>query len=625
MRRISIKSKYEFEKLDTLFEHYGSNNVSAYGWKWSMLMSRYDGLLPITIGITGHRDISPDNLAYCETELLYLFEAISKKFHNSPLHLISALAEGADRLAAHSFLNLKNKLINEGNKVAEKWQLIACLPLPVELYEKDFIETKIEFYDLLSESAKSFNIPIRENNSIESISINGLQRDLQYQDASRFVASHSDILIAVWDGIDNGLMGGTADTVKLRVSGHKFDRLQKLSLLAVESRHAVYHVPVTRISVTNGTQASFLEKISTNPSALLEKCDFLQPVDSFNCAVLEQLSDKEFSESRIHLSISFSKEKNDFLGSFPFDSIVNYFSSTNMLAIKYQKRWLNWIKSLHIVGVLTAILLPMAIENLWAPYSMIFYLVLIGIAVAIFNFLKRSRLEDKHLDYRAFAELLRIQFFLTLSSLWEKNEDSKHRTSSTQIILPTKISELLIGQHHFDLDWVSERLRNLVIISEVEMPKKGIFSDELFIEWISGQQDYCKKKHKRFEASELFFGLVSKFCLGVGLVAAMLAITSTFVHYLDEDLHHLVVVLAAAFPIISIVVESYVDKLAIGSSLKVQARMAQIFGEALRLMNVSNMPLIDKKIVVHQLANEAINECVSWLFLKKIKPIKLPT
>ena len=237
-------------------------------------MNKNNGLLPISIGITGHRDVDPNQIESCKASLEKLFKALANKFPTTPLQLISSLAEGADRLAAQAFLNVREELISLDQVVATQWQLIACLPLPAEIYETDFLSTKHEFYDLLFKASQNFSMPVRNEASTETISINGRDRDIQYQDASRFVASHSDILIAIWDGIENGLIGGTADTVRMRVIGHKFDKFQKLSSLAVQSRHVVYHIQVKRASNSQGAQATFLENIYSDPKKLIKACDF---------------------------------------------------------------------------------------------------------------------------------------------------------------------------------------------------------------------------------------------------------------------------------------------------------------------------------------------------------------
>ena len=588
-------------------------------------MNKNNGLLPISIGITGHRDVDPNQIESCKASLEKLFKALANKFPTTPLQLISSLAEGADRLAAQAFLNVREELISLDQVVATQWQLIACLPLPAEIYETDFLSTKHEFYDLLSRSSKNFSVPIRSEASTETISINGIDRDIQYQDASRFVASHSDILIAVWDGIENGLIGGTADTIRLRVTGHKFDKFQKLSSLAVQSRHVVYHINVTRASNPQGTQATFLENVYTDHEKLINACDFLGHVELFNSAVLHELADKDFEQSQTYLSGYLKRHSVEFKKHFTFKHLIDFYSSADGLANNYRSVWLAWVKSLYGIGLISAILLPMAVENVLFPYSMMGYVLLMAVAVGIFAWLKRTALESKHLDCRALAELMRIQFFFAVSEFWREPEITEPTKLASVTIMPATVSARLIGQHHFDLDWISERVRNLILIAETNQPLAPETAEKLVIGWVIDQNKYYNKKHREFKIIAERFSFASSAMLLGGLLAALLAIFGSMLNLLNEEVHHLVVILSAALPIMAVVVESYVDKLAFEPSIKVQSRMGQIYAEAERLIKIEGMSIEDKKSVISQLADEAINECISWLFLKKIKPVKLPT
>ena len=588
-------------------------------------MTKNDGLLPISIGVTGHRDINVDEFESCKISLSKLFTALAKKFPNTPLNLISSLAEGADRIAAATFIETQERLVSKGNQIAKQWKLIACLPMQPDVYETDFPNSKEEFYTFLEKSNRVFRMPIRNSSSFNSVLDNGEDRNFQYQDASRFVASHSDILVALWDGIDPGLVGGTADTVKLRASGHKFDRLQKLSALAAQSRHVIYQIKVSRVSTSSGLPAPFLDKIFTDQTKLLHSCNFLNDLEMFNIAVSERLTDEKVEKSKEHLASHLSNGSNSFEHNPLLADLINYFSTSNMLAIHFQRQWLWWVQILYGVGFLTALLLPMAVENMFFPYSMIIYIFLMALGAAVFIWLKQTAFEDRHLNCRALAELLRIQFFLSLSEFWTETQSSNEWSEHRKVINSATVAERLIGQHHFDLDWISERIRNLITMSEVNQHLNNEMAETLIFDWVSGQSAYYKKAHERLERQSQLLRILSSFMLVGGLLAAVVAILGSYIHFIEEGLHHLAVMLSAALPIMAVIVESYGDKLAIEPSIKVQSKMRQIYAEAHRLLKIESLSIADKKDIVRQLADNAIYECISWLMLKKIKPIKLPT
>ena len=66
----------------------------------------YDRLAPIIIGVTGHRDLRDQDVRILEDKVQGIIIKIGSMYLNSPLLLISPLAEGADRLVARVGLKL---------------------------------------------------------------------------------------------------------------------------------------------------------------------------------------------------------------------------------------------------------------------------------------------------------------------------------------------------------------------------------------------------------------------------------------------------------------------------------------------------------------------------------------
>ncbi len=143
------------------------------------------------IGVTGHRFLMDE-----EKIARGIYEAVIKieqEFPGEPLIVVSALAEGTDRLVAKRIMAR-----NQAN-------LLAILPLAKDEYRKDFKsrESKEEFDRLLSQALEVIEMPECDS------------RDEAYASAGRFVIEHSDVLIAVWDGKDAQGHGGTGEIVAL--------------------------------------------------------------------------------------------------------------------------------------------------------------------------------------------------------------------------------------------------------------------------------------------------------------------------------------------------------------------------------------------------------------------------
>ena len=183
-------------------------------------------LAPLVIGITGHRDIRKEDRKALEHKLEEVFLKLHEDYGASPLVLVTALAEGADRLAAEVALSLQTQV---------KVRLVVPIPMPMELYELDFdslavLSTSLatvevsrssreEFHALLAKAESKFELELAEGNSYETIARPGPARDRQYELVGKYIAQQSQILIALWDGVASDRVGGTASVVNFQREG----------------------------------------------------------------------------------------------------------------------------------------------------------------------------------------------------------------------------------------------------------------------------------------------------------------------------------------------------------------------------------------------------------------------
>jgi hypothetical protein len=107
------------------------------------------------------------------------------------LHVVSALAEGSDRIGARLGLH-------------HDFRLAVPLPFPPTDYEKDFAkqESKTEFHLLLSQAA-----------SVLELAGDRREEAKAYERAGIAVLDASDLLIAIWDGEPSAGRGGTTELV----------------------------------------------------------------------------------------------------------------------------------------------------------------------------------------------------------------------------------------------------------------------------------------------------------------------------------------------------------------------------------------------------------------------------
>jgi hypothetical protein len=161
---------------------------------------RWCGRAPILIGAAGHRDVGfrDERLADAvKDECIRL----RKRYKHSPFVVLSALAEGADRLVARVAMKELSA------------ELVAVLPMPQKEYERDFQseDSKAEFRSLLSRASFVKEALVHEGDA--SWAIEGEPRNRQYARAGAIVADHAQVLFAIWDGKSAQGTGGTGDQV----------------------------------------------------------------------------------------------------------------------------------------------------------------------------------------------------------------------------------------------------------------------------------------------------------------------------------------------------------------------------------------------------------------------------
>lgn len=155
------------------------------------------GRVPVElrIGIVGHRWLEDDDVTRgavaAAVDDLWQRRSNSATANTSVgLTVVSALAEGADRIAAAA-------AVDRGAR------LEVVLPLPSADYEKDFQtpESLARYRELLADAASVTALPIRDD------------RDAAYLEGGMRVVERCDAVIAIWDGEPARGTGGTAEIV----------------------------------------------------------------------------------------------------------------------------------------------------------------------------------------------------------------------------------------------------------------------------------------------------------------------------------------------------------------------------------------------------------------------------
>jgi len=180
------------------------------------------GRIPLVIGVTGHRDLYEANDVRLRDEIARALDRLKKDYlHNdpdTPIVILSALAEGADSLVAELAL-------------AKGAILIAPLPMEEDEYLEDFRGENAlrpgaedRFRDLRRRAFATIEMPYREGSSREGVRSDKQKRDAQYQEVGLYIVNHCHALMAIWNGDASGeLTGGAAQIVRFKRNGIPFE------------------------------------------------------------------------------------------------------------------------------------------------------------------------------------------------------------------------------------------------------------------------------------------------------------------------------------------------------------------------------------------------------------------
>lgn len=364
---------------------------------------------PLVFGITGHRDIPADDVPKLAEAINGFIQGYANQFPSTPLQLLTPLAEGADRIAAKVFLDAGH-------------EILVILPFETEEYKNDFAsdDSRAEFNRLLAQAAGS--IVVEPDASVVE-ALDG--RDACYFEAGRFVAVHSAIMIAAWDGEPAQSAAGTGAIVALvspELDAVKAGVPVTLAKLAAADERNVYRIPVRRERRLMTGDKSMYQGAWLNGPLEIESNSF-QRLEAYNCSLR-----KLFSESN---PIPQPKQiAKDLLGdwgesevsSLSQTSLIN-FASADALANKFGKqarghfRLLYW--SYFLAGIF-ALLYGTAVEKDWMIGLFMLLLGVLQIPIWLF---KRFKIQENHLNFRALAESLRVHNYWSASGIQDEVAD----------------------------------------------------------------------------------------------------------------------------------------------------------------------------------------------------------
>lgn len=543
----------------------------------------------LIVGVTSHRDLEPSQLPALRGQIRAALAGLCEQFPSLSLALLSPLAEGGDRLAAEVALELGG-------------QLIVPLPMPVELYEEDFraAGSREQFGRLLAR-AQVIRLPVPQGD-LDALRIPGARRDQRYLLGGLFVANHCHVLLALWDGRDQGGTGGTAEVVRYYLGGplpgarRAGDNLRQM--LAGDDDSLVLHFPARRASQPepagrDAPQPAWITSAARRPLASGMPPDYrriFERMEAFE-------RDRRALPSGVHDS---PREPSD-----AFSRMVD------AMAVRFQRRTTWATRAIHGLAVLMGMAF-LLYSDLGAPDSMLWVFLALFIAgLLVVGIAHRRDWHRKYIDYRALAEGLRVQAYWRQAGLTMTGD-------------PEFAHDNFLQKQDVELGWIRNVMRQVGLMPMPAIDDEARAVDAVVEAWVgrpgrSGQLDYYERNAALHERHHRRTRALGSTCLWGGIgISLFLALFHRGLGDLPRDL---LVTTMGTLSLFAAVREAYAYRKADKELVKQYRFMHRIYRNA-RLALDAAQGARERREILRALGEAALAEHAEWALMHRLRPIE---
>jgi hypothetical protein len=582
--------------------------------------SRRADRIPLVIGVTGHRDPHPACVDRLRQQVKEFLLELHSTYAHTPLMLLSALADGADRIAARAALELSRERVEV--------RLVVPMPMPQQVYEEDFgADSLTEFRELLTQAWASIELPLHGEATADALRHDGALRIRQYETLGAFVNRQCQVLIGLWDG-NPGLRGGTADVMQAKL--RREVSASSGSLSALGEACPVCHVITPRAQSDGASDSDVRRRMIFPESMEYETNDqataffdarILRPLDAFNAEGADMYTTPSGPTGGL-VSATELQRLSEAAPHSGLLSLQTHFVVADRLAGQYQ-RWAR--RALGIVSALVvagAVALTLAMNfsavsgGATIKYlSVAIYSVSLTFAASVYGRARRGEYENKYQDYRALAEALRVQFFWLLTGV------------------DAEASDFYLGRQRAELTWIRNACRAVSLEVQMHFAQTGAHTLNLALKrWAISQRDYFERR-----AGELARSLarsraavqviwISGVVLGLVLAASSLlthmALTSAargpaLQAWLarDQEWYRVALVVLTASGVLAAVWHNYHERFSSEAQVKEYERMWKVYRFGCRKLEAA-MAEGDLAAAGHELfvlGTEALAESAIWI------------
>jgi hypothetical protein len=553
--------------------------------------------VPLVIGVTGHRDLLAEELPVIRRRVQDLFAELQRQFPDLPILVMTPLAEGADRLVAEVARDM-------GMPVE------VLMPMPRELYQADFSGESLVEFDEMLRLGEIVELPLVPGNTEKTVAAGGRPRDLQYAQLGAYLAAHSHVLLAIWDGKPPEAVGGTAHVVQF----HQHDVIELLAEgqhrspidFAEDESDLVFHIACSRLA-----DGAPREPLQPGQAEWLTRDD-VQPrtpqMPPRYRVVFERLVEfnRDLAEPIPAGSLDplVAGDDADHCGPGAED-IERLYMVADFLARhykKYRRRLQTATYALAVCAIMSFIV--------WADLPdqeiMIYpYLGFIGLVIVLVYLERRKGWQRRSLEYRVLAEGLRVQFWWSMAGVVMEN--------------PSRFShDSFLRQQDLELGWIRNVMRFAGRRADANIGNEdGADTDLVARVWVADQKAYYQSKsQERNRGSQLTSALVFA-TFGVGVTVAI--IFAVFQAEIAAPWSNMLVALMGLLPFLAAVRQSYANSTAEREDFVQFGYMYRIFFNADRLLN-SARTVDGRRDILRALGEAALEEHGQWMLRQRERP-----
>ncbi|MEP4146243.1 MAG: hypothetical protein ABJL54_03420 [Halioglobus sp.] len=563
------------------------------------MTSHRDDSICLKIGVTAHRDLSHADSESIAKQTREFFIALQNMFPDLPLVIVNPLATGGDTLVARVAADMG-------------LALEVPLPMPIAEYEKDFEDPySLQEFQALLQQATVFELPLVSGNSLESIREDRDARNLQYAQLGTYVAGHSHILLALWDGKNGHKPGGTASVVNFQLH----DEMSGITgergldhLLADKESDLIYHIHCPRSEQATRTCGRWLSNETVFENVKMP--------EKYQLAFLHlqdfRLDGLKYREAIGASGISLL-EHEDMSTDPNLSEIDSAYQTADWLAIRYRGFVERELLFTHVLAVLMGA--SFIIYSEYVEFSLLLpaFLVFFFAALSLNKMAGYFQWHRKYLDNRALAEGLRVQFYWTLAGI----EDSDGAAFTYDNMMQKQDVELV---------WIRHVMRSVGSSGRVNADRVGNGLDLAVNHWIgdaqagTGQLGYYDaaslRRQKKLQRNE-FYGTLTLWA-GISIALLLLVIGSR----LDDTATNILFILMGLLPLTAGIRQAYAYKKADKELTKQYQFMHKTFSNAQRQSIAARSDPVMRERVLRALGEACLEEHSEWILIHRERPLE---